>query len=110
MSIAYRIGRYVQPHQLAALLASSGLSKPHRFADDERLLLPYYYPMTEFSHRIAEALTAMVHASSLLVSAWDGPELVGVARTITDFAYEGAFACGCPLSGDRLVWLHTVSR
>ena len=32
-------------------------------------------------------IKAMLQHSNLLCTAWDGPKLVGVARSITDFAY-----------------------
>ena len=32
-------------------------------------------------------INAMLQHSNLLCTAWDGPKLVGVARSITDFAY-----------------------
>ena len=32
-------------------------------------------------------VTAMLYHADLLVTAWDGERLVGVARSVTDFAY-----------------------
>ena len=32
-------------------------------------------------------VAAMLHHADLLVTAWDGEQLVGVARSVTDFAY-----------------------
>ncbi|MEO6223366.1 MAG: GNAT family N-acetyltransferase [Vicinamibacterales bacterium] len=34
-------------------------------------------------------LEAMMHHANLVVSAWDGSELVGISRTLTDFVYVG---------------------
>lgn len=34
-------------------------------------------------------LAAMMHHANLVVTAWDGDELVGIARTLTDFVYVG---------------------
>lgn len=34
-------------------------------------------------------LEAMMRHANLVVTAWDGEELVGISRTLTDFAYVG---------------------
>jgi ribosomal protein S18 acetylase RimI-like enzyme len=34
-------------------------------------------------------LAAMMQHANLVVSAWDGDELVGISRTLTDFVYVG---------------------
>lgn len=34
-------------------------------------------------------LAAMMENANLVVTAWDGDELVGIARTLTDFVYVG---------------------
>lgn len=34
-----------------------------------------------------ECLEGMLENSNLVVSAWDGPKLVGIARSVTDFHY-----------------------
>lgn len=36
-----------------------------------------------------EAMAAMLRHANLVVTAWDGNLLVGIARTLTDFAYVG---------------------
>ncbi len=36
-----------------------------------------------------EAMRAMLAHANLVVSAWDGNQLVGLSRTLTDFAYVG---------------------
>jgi len=36
-----------------------------------------------------QAMNAMLQYANLVVSAWDGEKLVGIARTLTDFAYVG---------------------
>ena len=35
------------------------------------------------------AMAAMLNHANLVVTAWDGPQLVGIARTLTDFAFVG---------------------
>lgn len=37
-------------------------------------------------------LEAMMRNANLVVSAWDGDELVGISRTLTDFVYVGYLA------------------
>jgi GNAT superfamily N-acetyltransferase len=37
-------------------------------------------------------MQAMLEHANLVVSAWDGERLVGIARTLTDFAYVGYLA------------------
>lgn len=39
-----------------------------------------------------ERMRAMLENAQLLISAWDGDRLVGVARTLTDFAFNGFLA------------------
>lgn len=39
-----------------------------------------------------EAMMAMLRHANLVVSAWDGDLLVGIARTLTDFLYVGYLA------------------
>jgi ribosomal protein S18 acetylase RimI-like enzyme len=39
-----------------------------------------------------ERMRTMLDNSQLVVSAWDGPRLVGLARTLTDFAFNGFIA------------------
>ncbi|MBP1691145.1 MAG: Acetyltransferase family protein [Bacteroidetes bacterium] len=36
-----------------------------------------------------EAMAAMLRHANLVVTAWNGDQLVGIARTLTDFAYVG---------------------
>jgi ribosomal protein S18 acetylase RimI-like enzyme len=36
-----------------------------------------------------DTLEAMMQHANLVVSAWDGDELVGISRTLTDFVYVG---------------------
>lgn len=38
------------------------------------------------------AFESMLRHANLVVTAWDGPLLVGVSRTLTDFAYTGYLA------------------
>jgi ribosomal protein S18 acetylase RimI-like enzyme len=39
-----------------------------------------------------ETMQAMLEHANLVVTAWDGERLVGIARTLTDFAYVGYLA------------------
>lgn len=39
-----------------------------------------------------DIFAAMLAHADLIVSAWDGPRLVGIARTLTDFAYVAYLA------------------
>ncbi len=39
-----------------------------------------------------ESVSAMMRHGSLMVTAWDGELIVGIARTLTDFAYVGYLA------------------
>lgn len=66
MNIEYKIGITPDTEAIIALYKSSGLKRP---VDD--------------TDRIAE----MYRNSNLIVSAWDGQKLVGVARSLTDFCY-----------------------
>jgi predicted N-acetyltransferase YhbS len=66
MNITYSTTRQPTAEQVIALYDSAGLNRP-----------------TTDNERIAK----MYANSSLIVSAWDGDELVGVARSLTDFCY-----------------------
>jgi GNAT superfamily N-acetyltransferase len=39
-----------------------------------------------------ETMRSMLEHANLVVTAWDGDRLVGIARTLTDFAYVGYMA------------------
>ena len=65
-AITYAQDRRITPEQLAGVFTRSGIQRP---VDD----LP----------RIAK----MLQHGNLLVTAWDGQSLVGVARALTDFAF-----------------------
>ncbi len=66
MPIAYHAGRTPAAEQIIELYESAGLERP-----------------TLDQPRIAR----MYANSNLIVSAWDGPRLVGVARALTDFCF-----------------------
>lgn len=66
MPIAYHLDRVPTADQAIALYLSAGLERP---TSDER--------------RIAR----MYANSNLVASAWDGDQLVGVARSLTDFCF-----------------------
>ncbi|GLX70276.1 GNAT family N-acetyltransferase [Paenibacillus glycanilyticus] len=66
MSIEYRIQTAVTAEQVANVFRSSGIRRP---VDD----LP--------------RIQKMIDNADLILSAWDGEELVGIARAVTDFSY-----------------------
>jgi len=66
MVITYKVNTKPEPHQLAELFQSSGIRRPS-----------YYL------NRIRK----MIDNANLLITAWDGEKLVGVARALTDFSY-----------------------
>jgi len=66
MVISYKVNAKIEPHQLAQLFKDSGLRRP---IDD------------------LNRLKKMIENANLLVTAWDGEKLVGVARALTDFGY-----------------------
>jgi predicted N-acetyltransferase YhbS len=68
MPIEYRADRKLTPSEFVDLLQRSTLAE-RRPVDD------------------AEAIKAMVEHASLMVTAWEDDRLVGVARSVTDFAY-----------------------
>ncbi len=65
MTITYRLGNSLNPADISALYLSAGLKRPTDLA----------------------RLAAMYRDSNLVISAWDGSTLVGVARSLTDFRY-----------------------
>lgn len=65
MKITYRLGNDLDPEIIHALYLSAGLKRPTDLA----------------------RLAAMYRDSDLVISAWDGDVLVGVARSLTDFRY-----------------------
>ena len=68
MPINYKINAPVSSVQFIELLASSSLGE-RRPIDD------------------SACIEGMLANSNLVVSAWDGSELVGIARSVTDFHY-----------------------
>ena len=66
--IRYSVGEPVAPDQYIDVLRRSGFAE-RRPADD------------------FECIRDMVANANLLVSAWHGAQLIGVARSVTDFAY-----------------------
>jgi GNAT superfamily N-acetyltransferase len=68
MNVEYETGRPVSADQFEALLRASGLAE-RRPVDDH------------------ECLEGMVGNANLVVTAWDGDKLVGIARSMTDFHY-----------------------
>lgn len=65
-SITYDDRRAITPEQLAAVFNASGIRRP---TDD------------------LARMASMLKHGNLLVTAWDGERLVGVARALTDFSY-----------------------
>lgn len=66
MTIKYEINKPILGKDLATLFKNTTINRP---VDDE------------------ERLDKMLQYADLTVSAWDGGKLVGIARSITDFAY-----------------------
>jgi ribosomal protein S18 acetylase RimI-like enzyme len=66
--IAYRYGNDLDVEQVIDLYRASTLGE-RRPIDDR------------------EVMAAMLHNANLVVTGWDGPALVGIARALTDFAY-----------------------
>ncbi len=67
-SIEYRVNEPLAPAAFIDLLRRSGLAE-RRPVDDEA------------------CIAGMLEHANLLVTAWDGEQLVGVSRSITDFHY-----------------------
>jgi len=68
MNIEYKINAPVSTDQFIELLRDSTLAE-RRPVDDR------------------ECMAGMVNNSNLMISAWDGKKLVGIARSMTDFHY-----------------------
>lgn len=66
MVITYKSNERIEPHELAELFKNSGINRP--VGDLPRL-------------------KKMLDNSNILVTAWDGEKLVGIARGLTDFGY-----------------------
>lgn len=66
MVITYKVNSRIEPHQLAELFKSSGIKRP---IDD------------------LNRLKKMLDNANLIITAWDGDKLVGIARALTDFSY-----------------------
>lgn len=68
MTIDYRVNQPITVDEFIAVLMSSSLAQ-RRPVDDR------------------ECMEGMVTNANLTVTAWDGDQLVGVARSVTDFHY-----------------------
>ena len=68
MEIEYKTNTKITPEQFVNVLKNSSLAE-RRPIDD------------------AECISSMLKNANLLVSAWVGAQLVGVARSVTDFSY-----------------------
>ena len=66
--INYKINEPISVKQFTELLNKTTLGARRPLEDEKRV-------------------AAMLHHADLLVTAWDGEQLVGVARSVTDFAY-----------------------
>lgn len=66
MVISYQINAKIEPHQLAKLFKDSGLRRP---VDD------------------LNRLKKMIDNADILITAWDGEKLVGIARGLTDQSF-----------------------
>jgi len=65
-TIVYEQGRRITPQQLADVFTRSGIKRP---VDD------------------LARMEKMLQHGNLLITAWDGASLIGVARALTDFAF-----------------------
>lgn len=68
MSIEYKINEPITTDQFVALLESSTLGERRPIED-------------------RECMEGMISNSNLIVSAWQNGELIGIARSVTDFHY-----------------------
>jgi histone acetyltransferase (RNA polymerase elongator complex component) len=66
MVITYKVNSKIEPHQLAELFRASGIRRP---VDD------------------LNRLKKMIENANLIITAWDGDKLVGIARALTDYSY-----------------------
>lgn len=66
MVITYRTNAALEAHQLSELFKASGIKRP-----------------VEDLNRIKK----MIDNSNLVVTAWDGDKLVGIARALSDYSY-----------------------
>jgi predicted N-acetyltransferase YhbS len=73
MEIVYRYGNNLELDQMIELYHASTLGE--RRPADDRL-----------------TMSDMLRHANLVVTAWDGDLLVGIARTLTDFSYVGYLA------------------
>ncbi|WP_419873258.1 GNAT family N-acetyltransferase [Candidatus Pristimantibacillus sp. PTI5] len=64
--IIYHTDKMITAAELSQVFASSGIKRPYQ--DLERL-------------------QKMIENADMLISAWDGDQLVGIARAVTDFVY-----------------------
>lgn len=69
-TITYRFGNDLDLDQVIDLYQASTLGE-RRPVDDRQIV------------------AAMIHHANLVVTAWDGEVMVGLARTLTDFSYVG---------------------
>jgi ribosomal protein S18 acetylase RimI-like enzyme len=69
-ALRYHIGNDLELDQVIALYRASTLGE-RRPVDDR------------------EAMASMLQHANLVVTAWNGEQLVGIARTLTDFSYVG---------------------
>lgn len=72
-AIEYRLGNNLNLDQVIDLYNASTLGE-RRPVDDRRIM------------------SEMLQRANLVVTAWDGELLVGIARTLTDFSYVGYLA------------------
>jgi len=68
MTVEYKVNAPVSTHQFVELLKTSELAERRPVSD-------------------RECMEGMVENSNLMVSAWVGEKLIGIARSMTDFHY-----------------------
>ncbi|MEK4848697.1 GNAT family N-acetyltransferase [Paenibacillus sp. FSL H7-0756] len=66
MALEFKVNEKLLPEQMAEVFRLSGLKRPHHDLD---------------------RMGKMIDQADILISCWDGGQVVGVARAITDYCY-----------------------
>jgi len=68
MNVDYKLNTFISVTQFKALLSNTSLGERRPLEDEECLL-------------------GMLNNSNLVISAWQGEQLIGIARSVTDFHF-----------------------
>jgi len=68
MNVCYAVNEPISREQFVTLLNQTSLGERRPVDDDE-------------------CITGMLNNSNLMITAWQGEQLVGIARSVTDFSY-----------------------